>query len=166
MRSKAGCLLFVFLSLIALVNGFMLFLTHYHISRDIEGWKERAQVSSEPNDMLEYMTNVKEGMEEWNITEGNADILFPNPDNDMSLIYRAVGQHIDQAQVLTTMNRSTPEYQTGLDNLRGSIRELNLNVHAYWDWHQGLLPWALLVFVILFGCGALIVSLDWDMILG
>jgi hypothetical protein len=152
----------IILLLVALVITVALFITHYHISRDIEGWKERAQVSSEPNDMHEYMTNVKEGMEEWNMTEGNADILFPNPDNDMSLIYRAVQQHVDQAQILTDMNRSTPEYQTGLDNLRGSIRELNLEVHDYWNWHQGFLSWVALVIVVIFGAISIFISVEWS----
>lgn len=115
---------------------------HWMIQRDIDGWKTRAQVSSEPNDMLAYMTYVKEGMERWEMTEGYSALIFQTPDNDMSLIYRAVNQHIGQAAVLTTMDRSTPEYQTGLDNLRGSIRELDLHTHEYWDMHQGIGWWA------------------------
>lgn len=57
----------------------------------------------------------------------------------MELIYRAVGQHVDQALILTAMDRSSQEYQSGLDNLRGSIRELDLHAFNYWVVHKGLI---------------------------
>ena len=139
----------VFASVLLVVNG-------YQISRDIDGWKTRAQVSSEPNDMHEYMSKVKSGMEDYRMTSGYAVLIFKTPENDMALIYHTVNQHVDQAQVLTTVNRSSPEYQTGLDNLRGSIRELNLYAFAFWSVHEGL-AWLILfilgwICVCLFGC--------------
>lgn len=118
---------------------------HYQIDRDINGWKDRAQVSSEPRDMLTWMTNVQEGMERWGMTQGHAALIFQTPSNDMSLIYHTVQQHVAQAVVLGTMNRSSPEYQTGLDNLRGSIRELNLQAGYYWDIHAGVFWWILFI---------------------
>lgn len=105
----------------------------YEINRDIEGWKSRAQVSSEPNDMLRYMTLVSAGMERRGMISGSAALILKTPENDMSLIYRTVQQHIDQAKILTSMDRSSPEYQTGLDNLRGSIRELNIHAVDFWS---------------------------------
>lgn len=104
----------------------------WQIDNEIDGWKSRAQVSSEPNDMLGYMTSVKTGMEKWGMTTGHAALIFQTPENDMGEIYDTVLNHVEQAKVLTTMNRTTPEYQTGLDNLRGSIRELDLHADAYY----------------------------------
>jgi hypothetical protein len=142
----------LFLLVIAVV---VLGLTMYDIDRDINGWKTRAQVSSEPNDMHEYMSRVQSGMKAYDMTHGYAALIFPTPDNDMALIYRAVGQHVEQAKILTTMDRSSQEYQSGLDNLRGSIRELDLHAYEYWSRHQGLawniLFWVSLVLTILFG---------------
>ena len=129
--------------IVALIFSIVLVIANYQINRDIMGWKTRAQVSSEPNDMHEYMSNVKEGMGRWGMTSGYAALIFQTPDNDMALIYRAVGQHVDQAKVLTGMDRSTPEYQTGLDNLRGSIRELDLHAFGFYSVHQGLVSWIL-----------------------
>lgn len=130
---------------VLIVSLFVLGINSYQISRDIEGWKNRAQVSSEPNDMFNWMQKAKEGMERRGMTTGHSALILHTPDNDMSLIYHTVQQHIDQAKVLTTMDRRTPEYQTGLDNLRGSIRELNLRVQNYWSAHGGLIWWILAI---------------------
>lgn len=143
---------------IALIATIVLIVVGWQINRDINGWKARAQVSSEPNDMHEYMTNVKEGMESWDMTSGYAALIFRTPENDMALIYRAVQQHVDQAKVLTTLDHSTPEYQTGLDNLRGSIRELVLHTSYYWAVHQGLALWVL---VIVGWISALVAGIIW-----
>lgn len=140
-----GTLSIVFL-VVALITSLIIGITSYQINRDINGWKARAQVSSEPNDMYDYMSKVKTGMESWRMTSGYAALIFRTPDNDMSLIYRTVEQHVDQAKVLTTMSRSSPEYQTGLDNLRGSIRELDLHAFGFWAVHDGLI-WNVLCWV-------------------
>ncbi len=130
---------------VAIVFAVVLFVADYQINRDIVGWQTRAQVSSEPHDMHDYMVNVKAGVEQWDMTTGYAFPLMPTPENDMTLVYRTLQQHIDQAEVLTGMDRSTPEYQTGLDNLRGSIRELDLHAFEYYSWHSGLVWWVLCV---------------------
>lgn len=128
----------------------------YQINRDINGWKSRAQVSSEPNDMLEYMTNVQSGMAGWEMTTGYAALIFKTPENDMGLIFKTVQRHVDQARVLTAMDRATPEYQTGLDNLRGSIREIDLHANYYWAVHQGLVIWIPGILFAIIGLGGIL----------
>ena len=130
-----------FWGLLCLVSVIVIGVNHYNISRDIEGWKNRAQVSSEPNDMVLYLENVQRGMESRGMVTGHAALIFPTPDNNMSLIYHTVQQLVEQAKILTTMDKRSPEYQTGLDNLRGSIRELNLFSKDYWSVHQGIFWW-------------------------
>lgn len=141
--------------LLAIGSTIGLIVADYTINRDIEGWKTRAQVSSEPNDMYEYMSNVKTGMENAGMTSGYAALIFKTPENNMALVYRAVNQHVDQAKILTSMNRSSPEYQTGLDNLRGSIRELDLHAFYFWSVRDGLLAWIICIIawvsVLIFG---------------
>lgn len=133
--------LFLVLLALAVVCTAAIVVNHWHINQDIEGWKGRAQVSSEPNDMLAWMKNVQAGMEKWGMTEGYSALIFTSPENDMSLIYHTVQSHVAQAEVLTKMPRNSQEYQSGLDNLRGSIRELNLHTSEYWDKHTGLFLW-------------------------
>ena len=117
---------------VAIIFTAVLISANYDINQNISGWKTRAQVSSEPNDMYDYMSKVKLGMEQRSMTSGYAKLIFATPEHDMALIYRAVCQHVDQAKILTSMDRSSPEYQTGLDNLRGSIRELDLFAFKFW----------------------------------
>lgn len=131
---------------VALITSAILGVSSYLINRDVDGWKTRAQVSSEPFDMLEYMLNVQKGMEAWDMTTGYAAIIFKTPENNMALNYHTVIQHVKQAEVLTTMEKSSNEYQNGLDNLRGSIRELELYSFAHWSRHGGLI-WSILCWV-------------------
>ena len=129
----------------ALIFSVVIVINQWHISQDITGWQQRAQVSSDPNDMLEYMQNVKSGMDKWGMTNGYAALFFTTPGNDMLLIHKAVERHIALATELTTMDKSTTQYQTGLDNLRGQIRELDIQAGYYWDVHAGLIYWLLAI---------------------
>lgn len=147
-----GVGLTVVFGLIFLITSGTFVFVGWQIDNEIDGWKSRAQVSSEPNDMLEYMTHVKEGMENWGMTSGNAALIFRTPENNMAEIYKTVLNHVDQAKVLTTLDRTTPEYQTGLDNLRGSIRELDLHADSYWGVHQGLIVWVLFWLSLILAC--------------
>jgi hypothetical protein len=149
-------LFFCLVLMVAVGASIELGLNRYWIERDIYAWQTRAQVSSEPNDMHAYMLNVQAGMERWGITHGYAELIFTTPENDMALIYKTVQQLVEQSQALTTMNRYSPEYQTGLDNLRGSIRELHLYAWQYWAVHAGL-KWLILCFGGWIGCFVLFI---------
>lgn len=137
MKTIVGVLSLVFCA-IAIVLSIVFGIIGWHIKQDIGGWQQRAQVSMEPDDMTLYMTNVKEGMQKWGVTEGNASLFFPTPATDMSLIFRAVNQHINTAKSLIDMDRSSIQYATGLDNLRGGIRELSIPAYQYYANHQYL----------------------------
>ena len=70
---KKGLLVLAILfTLLWIVNAAGLGIANWQINQDIVGWKTRAQVSSEPNAMLTYLTNVRNGMESWGMTTGNA----------------------------------------------------------------------------------------------
>lgn len=154
MKTIVGVLSLVFCA-IAIIVSVMLGITGWHIRQDIGGWQERAQVSMEPDDMALYMTNVKEGMQKWGVTEGNALLFFPTPATDMSLIFRAVNQHIDTAKSLINMDRSSIQFATGLDNLRGGIRELSIPAYQYYVNHQylstNIFCWIFWILFIAFG---------------
>jgi hypothetical protein len=121
--------------------------------KDIDGWVERAQSASNPNDMYEYMSNAKKGMENWGMTEGHASLIFKNPSNDMSLVYREVAQIVAQAKIITELDRTSPEYQSGLYNLRDSIQKLDVrrSTFTYWATHAGL-KWYIMLSSCVLGC--------------
>ncbi|QQG41244.1 MAG: hypothetical protein HYV90_03665 [Candidatus Woesebacteria bacterium] len=124
--------------LLGLFTAVMLRLSSWRINQDINGWKDRAEVSSEPHDMLLYMTNTRDGMVKWGMTEGNAALFFPTPETDMSLIYRNVNQYVDQSKVLLEMDRTSPQYAMNLEQLSWSINRLDLHAFQYWANHDGL----------------------------
>lgn len=130
------------LSLIGLALGLftavMLGLSSWHIDQDIDGWKDRAEVSSEPNDMLMYMTNVKNGMEKWSMISGNSALIFSTPATDMGLIYKNIGQYISQSELLVGMDRTTPEYAMNLEQLSWSINRIEIHAYEYYANHDGL----------------------------
>lgn len=135
--------LFTLLLILCLVCTGVLIFASWQVNRDVNGWWIRAQVSSEPNDMLEYLQYARDGMERWGMTYGYANIIpiAQHPENDMGLIIDTIDNHVDQAGQLTEMDRMSPEYQTGLDNLRGSIRETNIHSWEHWSFHRGLVFW-------------------------
>lgn len=133
----------VFFTLFILVYMVSIGIIHWNmqsIFKDIGGWVERAQSSSNPNDMYEYMSYAQRGMENWGMTAGYANLIFKNPSNDMSLVYREVTQIMSQAKILAELDRTSPEYQSGLYSLRDSIQKLDVNgsTCAYWRTHAGL----------------------------
>lgn len=135
-------------TLAAIAAGIVLGIAGYQIDRDILSWLVRAEVSSDPEDVLLYMERVKSGMEAWEMTDGHAALIFKTPRNDMGLIYEAVQDHVRNAQLVVTMDPSSTQYQSGLDRLQDSIGILEIPAHYYWGIHGGLVFWVLLILFI------------------
>lgn len=120
--------------------------TSWRLEQDIDGWKNRAQVASDPSDMLDYLTNLKVGLEKWGMTSGHAALVFHTPNNNMEEIYDTVVNNIERAKELTAMDPLTDAFVSGLDDRRGALRELELHSYKYWSVHQGLVFEILAVF--------------------
>lgn len=117
-------------------------INSYEINRDIESWKSRAEVSSDAEDMLQYMGHVKSGMEARGMTSGYAALILTTPENDMSLIYEAVTDHIENLNFATTeMEPGTEEFEQRVDRIQDSIGDLELHSFDFWSAHQGLMFW-------------------------
>ena len=65
-------------------------------------------------------------MEERGMTEGHAALIFRTPENDMSLIYKAIVSINERLLVVRNLPKDDTTYQVALDDLRGTARELNL----------------------------------------
>lgn len=111
----------------------------YCVSRDTTAWLNRAQVSSNPKDMKEFLINTRDGMDKWGCNEGYAALVFKKPDNNMLLIRRALNRSVERAKQLESMDINSVTYQTGLDDIRGTIRELDLQAEYFWFIHRGML---------------------------
>ncbi|MBI2046810.1 hypothetical protein HYT26_01445 [Candidatus Pacearchaeota archaeon] len=105
----------------------------YTINRDTTSWLIRAQVASNPTDMLEYLKNCENGMKNLNLTEGYASLIFKKPETDMRLIMKSLSSSIERAKNVQKMKPSSTEYQVALDDLRGTLRELDLYSPQRWN---------------------------------
>jgi len=142
----------VVLILAILVSIYLSLMNHYFIARDVDDWQYRAQISSNVEDMKKDMELVKDGLIKWQATEGNAYLVFKRPEAEMTLVMQAIDSILNRANQLEGLEISSTEYQVGMDDLRGVIRELWIPAGIYWQRHQGL-PWmiATIVLWILFG---------------
>lgn len=99
----------------------------------------RAQVAANASDMHDYMIQLQKNMEEREMTKGHAAWIFKTPENDMSLIYKTVVRVNERLAVIKDIPQSETTYQVALDDLRGTIRELNLHTGDWfsvyhWAW--------------------------------
>jgi len=114
-------LLFIVFVLFAV--GFVCWM-RYGISKDVDAYIDRAQIAASSEDMLEYMQQVKGGMERHRMTEGHTVLIFKQANNDLSLHFRSVIRIIERLEEVQGLPKDETAYQVALDDLRGTIREL------------------------------------------
>jgi hypothetical protein len=110
----------------------------YQITVHVTGYLDRAQVAADIEDIHNYLVLTKQGMEEGGFTQGYATWWLPTPENDMTLVTKALNQLINRSSLIIGMDKTSTAYQTALEDIRGTIRELNLHTHEYYIWHNGL----------------------------
>lgn len=124
------------------------------LNQDINSWQERAHVAADAQDMAIYLTLLREGMEKYDMTSGQAALIFKTPENDMGLIYRALKRMETRAYILAKLPVTSDAYQQGMDDLRGTLREFETHSNAfYWRHHMSLilryiiLPWTVVIWL-------------------
>jgi len=130
----------------------------YVVHRETGAWLNRAQVSSSAEDMDNYLEKLETGMEEFELTDGNAAFVFKTPDNDMELIMKAIEKARVRLGEIKQMSIASVEYQTGLDDVRGVLRELEPQAeyrycinHWFWFWFSALFGWILVIVLCVVG---------------
>lgn len=127
----AGVIYVVFLIITVLISVYV----WWRSEAEVYSYKKRAQVAAEAEDVLMYIKALKEGMEKWKMTKGHYALIFKTPWNDAELDYKAVCRTIERTEKLTKMDKISVEYQTGMDDVRGIIRELEMDVFYFWALH-------------------------------
>ena len=130
---------FVVAFVYTVIATFLLVSQYYELSRDIEAVAHRAQVAADAEDMLDYMETLKVNMERHGMTEGYTALIFKKPSNDLSLLYTSVNKIIDRLDQVKGLSKSDTAYQVALDDLRGTIRELEAPSMGFL-WVQNWLP--------------------------
>ncbi|MCA9365980.1 hypothetical protein KC722_00185 [Candidatus Kaiserbacteria bacterium] len=107
-----------------IVIGVFLTMQGYYLTRDVESVAHRAQVAADVPDMLEYMKKLRVGMEHHNMTTGHTALIFKSPANDLGKLVGSIDQIIARLDAIKEIPRVETTYQVALDDIRGTIREL------------------------------------------
>ena len=103
----------------------------YRLHRDIESNAHRAQVAADVSDMLGYIKEMKAGMERNRMTHGHTALIFKTPANDLAKLSGTINQIIARLEAVKGIPRSEMTYQVALDDIRGTIRELESPSSGY-----------------------------------
>jgi hypothetical protein len=88
------------------------------------GYLSRAEASQSPQSMVKYLRMVSTLLP----TSGNPVWIFPNPSTDFSLIHDELEEMALRAKRITSLSIDTSGYNTGLGDLRMSIKIIEDNL--------------------------------------
>ena len=123
----------------------------WFINRDTTAILDRAQVSANAEDMLGYVEQLQSNMESRGMTGGHAAVIFKTPTNNMALIYHSVVRIGERLITIKDLPKTETTYQVAIDDLRGTLRELDLHASG-WFWRTR--GWWLLLISVFLGLGA------------
>ncbi|HBB65597.1 MAG TPA: hypothetical protein DCZ84_03120 [Candidatus Vogelbacteria bacterium] len=109
---------------VSVLVGIFLINQGYQLNRDVESVAHRAQVAADVPDMLEYMKELKSGMERHGMTRGHTALIFKTPANDLAKLNGSISSIITRLEAVKDIPRTETTYQVALDDIRGTIREL------------------------------------------
>ncbi len=113
-------------------------LQAFWASRDIDGWVYRAQVAADAEKMAQRLNTATANMERYNMTYGHAALIFHTPDNDVGLDYEALGDLQSRAERIAEYGKGSTEYQVALDDMRGTLREIDVDADYFTIIHSPL----------------------------
>lgn len=112
----------------------------YPISRDVWDKLDRAQTSAESEDMLRYVSEAIYSLENKRglfsgrpQTEGHCALIFKKPSNSLEAQYRILKNVKTRLGRIITFDKNSIEYATSMDDIRGTIREIQYL--DCWIWH-------------------------------
>ncbi len=112
----------------------------YPLERDVWGILDRAQISAESDDMLRLVNIAVNNIENkrslfsgYPQTKGYCALIFQKPENSLEMQYTAMLNIRKRLERTDTFDKNDVEYQTAIDDIRGTIRELPYI--DCWIWH-------------------------------
>ena len=113
----------------------------YPQRRDVWGILDRAQISAESEemyDLVDYaittLENRKGLISGRPQTEGYCAFYFQQPDNSLEMQYTAIKNIRTRLERTNSFDKNSVEYQTAIDDIRGTIRELPYLDCWIWHW--------------------------------
>lgn len=110
--------------------------TYVHVKNDILAVKDRAQTAGDASLMKEYLIKLKENLERIGYTHGYYAIIFKNAYTDAGEDYRVICNLIDRLGQIEKLPKNSTAYQTALDDVRGILRELEINPFKWYYYNR------------------------------
>ena len=129
-------ILAILFGVLAVILSIMVGVKAYFIHRDTGTWLNRAQIAAQADDMLYYLKQADTGLSKWQYENGYAAIIFKTPWNNADMDRKAISQAINRVETINSMNRSSMEYQAGMDDVRGLIREIRIAPEYFYFIHS------------------------------
>lgn len=109
----------------------------YVLTKDVSAYVDRAQVAADAGDMHQYLQQAESGMQKHDLTTGHVRLYFKTANSDLAIIHQSVKRLNERLVEVRRMDTTEFTYQAALDDIRGTIRELDIPVgSAVWvkDW--------------------------------
>lgn len=115
-------------------------LWSYPLDRDVWSPLDRAQLSAESEEMYRLVDGAMKGLSDKKglfsrtpQTEGHCALFFKTPNNDLGAQWTILKNIRTRLARTNGFDKNSVEYQAAIDDIRGTIRELQyLNC---WIWH-------------------------------
>jgi len=112
----------------------------YPMQRDVWGVLDRAQITAESNDMLNLVREARLNLEQKiglfsgvSQKQGHCALIFKEPSNSLDAQFLSIQNIEKRIERTNNFDKSSVEYQTAIDDIRGTIRELPYL--DCWIWH-------------------------------
>ncbi len=113
----------------------------YPIQRDVWDVLDRAQITAESDDMLILVNEAKTSLENKiglfsrkPQIDGNCALIFKKPSNSLTAQYLALTNIKTRLERTNTFDKNSVEYQSAIDDIRGTIREIKYLDCWIWHW--------------------------------
>lgn len=114
------------------------------ISRDIDQYKNRAQVSADATTMQDYLKALLQHLDDRGMKDGYGSFWTKSPWTDMMTIRQNIETIIERLDTVKAMDKTSETYAQNLDDIRGTLREVTLHAYGNWVYAQGGWLWSLL----------------------
>lgn len=115
------------LAIVIVVGGVLLYSAYYNSFYAIDRANalfSRAETAGFAEDMMTYLQRGRQLLPK----SGNPVWWFPTDKTDFSEIQKDIDSIIGRATLLESLPRNSPAYQQGMDDLRGKVKALELQI--------------------------------------
>lgn len=115
------------LAIVMVVGGVLLYSAYYNSFYAIDRANalfSRAETAGFVEDMITYLQRGRQLLPK----SGNPVWWFPTDKTDFSEIQKDIDSIIGRATLLESLPRNSPAYQQGMDDLRGKVKALELQI--------------------------------------